>query len=1411
MSHDMFGTTSFSDASDFQSPSKKAKKGMTTPLKKKKNVYSPRAEQERAEAEMETEDRTTLDSIVEAPDIESCTDIGSADNGSGGDGPTEQNEDQEIEFPDGGEDEDGEDEDGYIEVHSDEDFYQNLGQFELGDEFEVQVVRNTEGRLGFTVNGGLDENKIPQITVSNQNNVCYKGLNRITDFDVITSVNGASVIAATHKQISAKCTENSDGVKLGLSTIPESHRGIWLPYQVLLDLLTGTVASESAETKKQAELARNRIWDVTTPWTTRPKREAEKEGREYHFKTPDEFEEQKSGAGFYEWKTGPNGYLYGSPVVEAQHIESELYKKRHAEMTKVAQAQADEITVDHILPPDDQQPTLNKRKSVSQFLREVNPEGNLAPLRQKVKEKFYEVTVPITTRPKRECEKEGREYHFVTEEKFEEMVNEDKFIEHGQYKGYRYGTLKAKEENTLPTNRSEVWKQTSGRLRGEATIYQVMHRTPATQHAGYIKYGKMTVTEFLKSVDPDNSEFGGFRAQVKETLGELCDHCTNRPKEILEVVGNPFTFMSPEEFESLEKEEEFYELEEKDGFKYGRRKPRAADLGFESTDSIGKPNDTSSQPPHPLTWPEMSLYDFVPDAQNEDVPNQEVSKFLADVDQNDTTNLGKIRAKLEKELRNRVVPVTTKPREAGEIDCVSYYYVDEDTFALELSQGKMIDYTTDDHGYLYGRPKPLIGMSLLDKDGEDDGAESGPLTIGMLVEANCIDADVIPENAPSQLSTLPVEQFLHYVAESHPEYQPMLSATREALNDITIPITTRPRRLYEIPGVDFHFVSEIQFEHLRAGNVLYSEDVLDGHAFGSIMPDASAIISNPDGTLTPKFSRVRRLEQEKLNDPSAHDVAAAGGFQLDPTVGAEPVGKVLRELMPDNPTRQQLYEVLIERTVPITTREIQVWEIPGCDYDFVTQKQFLQLISEGRILEFYEDKDTMYGTPKLTQEHLHGPADGRQARLSAAFSTENEVTIGEILGRDVTNKKGEPISHVALSVFLQTAVGFHDTSLVEAVKGAIEGFGTLITTNLEAVHRGQNQVYIVDEQTFGSIKRDGRFVFTQLRKDSLGVVRSEGFLKILKGQLGEVDPKDEKSVQLDEIKRQLEDWEEHQNLDRLLVHLRSAVKLPPSPSRSGILSQPRKTPKSRLDADESALPTPPPQPDWDEEEALPTTPQRPAGSRLRHEEEALPQTPSILDKSELEETRKQQALLLEKLNEQQDVIKTLEKQQLELLELHKSQQLNMSGEKSSDKKEQTEQEQEKTTLEKELEAAKAKATESETAMEEMKVAQRALQAYVVQLEQTNQTISRSGSPSPVPSPSRGSPLKEANPITARVSAMRAPSFSDPVTQAMRGKHEAAGRGGGDPSQENLSPLKLKLMARRLAKSVRKPPQQSIAE
>ena len=45
-----------------------------------------------------------------------------------------------------------------------------------------------------------------------------------------------------------------------------------------------------------------------------------------------------------------------------------------------------------------------------------------------------------TTRPKRPSETDGVQYHFVTHEEFERMIEEDCFLEHAQYVGNRYGT-----------------------------------------------------------------------------------------------------------------------------------------------------------------------------------------------------------------------------------------------------------------------------------------------------------------------------------------------------------------------------------------------------------------------------------------------------------------------------------------------------------------------------------------------------------------------------------------------------------------------------------------------------------------------------------------------------------------------------------------------------------------------------------------------------------------------------------------------------------------------------------------------------------------------------------------------------------------------------------------------------------
>ncbi|XP_041099921.1 MAGUK p55 subfamily member 7-like isoform X1 [Polyodon spathula] len=52
----------------------------------------------------------------------------------------------------------------------------------------------------------------------------------------------------------------------------------------------------------------------------------------------------------------------------------------------------------------------------------------------------YGVTVPHTTRAKRSQESDGVEYHFISKHLFETDIQNNKFIEHGEYKGNYYGT-----------------------------------------------------------------------------------------------------------------------------------------------------------------------------------------------------------------------------------------------------------------------------------------------------------------------------------------------------------------------------------------------------------------------------------------------------------------------------------------------------------------------------------------------------------------------------------------------------------------------------------------------------------------------------------------------------------------------------------------------------------------------------------------------------------------------------------------------------------------------------------------------------------------------------------------------------------------------------------------------------------
>ena len=67
-----------------------------------------------------------------------------------------------------------------------------------------------------------------------------------------------------------------------------------------------------------------------------------------------------------------------------------------------------------------------------------------------------ELSVSATTRPPREGEADGRDYHFLGREEFDRRAEQKDFLEYATYSGNRYGTLRSEVERRLAAGRSVV-------------------------------------------------------------------------------------------------------------------------------------------------------------------------------------------------------------------------------------------------------------------------------------------------------------------------------------------------------------------------------------------------------------------------------------------------------------------------------------------------------------------------------------------------------------------------------------------------------------------------------------------------------------------------------------------------------------------------------------------------------------------------------------------------------------------------------------------------------------------------------------------------------------------------------------------------------------------------------------------
>ncbi|MBR6028616.1 MAG: guanylate kinase [Clostridia bacterium] len=90
----------------------------------------------------------------------------------------------------------------------------------------------------------------------------------------------------------------------------------------------------------------------------------------------------------------------------------------------------------------------------------------------RAKDKKVVFSVSATTRKPRSGETDGVHYHFMTEERFEELVAQDAFVEYATVHGNRYGTLKSEVLERLERGQDVLLDiDTQGAL-------QVMERMP---------------------------------------------------------------------------------------------------------------------------------------------------------------------------------------------------------------------------------------------------------------------------------------------------------------------------------------------------------------------------------------------------------------------------------------------------------------------------------------------------------------------------------------------------------------------------------------------------------------------------------------------------------------------------------------------------------------------------------------------------------------------------------------------------------------------------------------------------------------------------------------------------------------------------------------------------------------------
>ena len=149
---------------------------------------------------------------------------------------------------------------------------------------------------------------------------------------------------------------------------------------------------------------------------------------------------------------------------------------------------------------------------------------------------YFGFSVSHTTRQPRPGEEEGRDYHYVTRETMQQLVEEGQFIENAQFSGNMYGTSKTAVEDVLANGKIcilDIDVQGVKAVKGtDLSPLLVFIKPPSLETLEERLRARGTETEESLRWDNNNINIG----EVDKTLAQLFYHSHSGNQALLKLV-----------------------------------------------------------------------------------------------------------------------------------------------------------------------------------------------------------------------------------------------------------------------------------------------------------------------------------------------------------------------------------------------------------------------------------------------------------------------------------------------------------------------------------------------------------------------------------------------------------------------------------------------------------------------------------------------------------------------------------------------------------------------------------------------------------------------------------------------------------------------------------------------------------